>query len=138
MGLARGDQGGRRDDASSGPKNGFSWVSIRCRAKKRVTIDKEFMPIVFCSLEIHLPHSHSLKEKRSVLRKVVDRLRSRFNFSVSEIEHQELWQRARVGAVAIGPNRIVLEGLSAKFIQESERILGGDLLRYDVDIFEYE
>ncbi len=93
MGLARGDQGGSRDGASSGPKNGFSWVSIRCRAKKRVSIDKEFMPIVFCSLEIHLPHSHSLKEKRSVLRKVVDRLRSRFNFSVSEIEHQELWQR---------------------------------------------
>ncbi len=98
------------------------------------------MPIVFCSLEIHLrnPHSHSLKEKRSVLRKVVDRLRSRFNFSVSEIEHQELWQRARVGAVAIGPDRRVLEGLSTKFIRESERILGGDLLRYDVDILECE
>ncbi len=86
---------------------------------------KEFMSFVFCSLEIHLPDSHSLKEKRSVLRKVVDCLRSRFNFSVSEIEHQEPWQQARVGAVAIGPNRIVLEGWSAKFIRESERILGG-------------
>lgn len=96
------------------------------------------MPIVFCSLEIYLPHSRSLKEKRSVLRKVIDRLRSRFNVSVSEIEHQELRQRARVGAVAIGPNRTVLEGLSTKFIRESERILGGDLLRYDVDILEYE
>ncbi len=94
------------------------------------------MPIAFCSLEIHLPHSHSLKEKRSVLRKVVDRLRSRFNFSVSEIEHQELWQRARVGAVAIGPHRIVLEGLSAKFIRESERILGGDLL--SVSLHKYD
>ena len=72
-------------------KKRFSEVSIRTRVKKRVSIDEEFMPIVFCSLEIHLPHSHSLKEKRSVLRKVVDRLRSRFNFSVSEIEHQELW-----------------------------------------------
>ena len=94
------------------------------------------MPIVFCSLEIHLPHSHSLKEKRSVLRKVVDRLRSRFNFSVSEIAYQELWQRARLGAVAIGPNRRVLERLSTKFIRESERILGGDLVRYDIEIFE--
>jgi len=96
------------------------------------------MPIVFCSLEIHLPDSHSLKEKRSVLRKVVDGLRSRFNFSVFEIEDQELWQRARVGEVAIGPNRRGLERLSTKFIRESERILGGDLLRYDLDIFEYE
>ena len=96
------------------------------------------MPIVFCSLEIHLPDSHSLKEKRSVLRKVVDGLRSRFNFSVFEIEDQELWQRARVGEVAIGPNRRGLKRLSTKFIRESERILGGDLLRYDLDIFEYE
>ncbi len=51
---------------------------------------KEFMPFVFCSLEIHLPDSHSLNEKRSVVRKVIDCLRSRFNFSVSEIEYQEL------------------------------------------------
>ena len=58
---------------------------------------RDFRPIGFCSVEIHLPDSHSLKEKWSALRRVVDRFRSRFNFSISEIEHQELWQRARVG-----------------------------------------
>ena len=77
-----------------GQKTGFPGFPLDVGLKKRVSIDKEFMPIVFCSLEIHLPHSHSLKEKRSVLRKVVDRLRSRFNFSVSEIETS--------GAVATG------------------------------------
>ncbi len=94
------------------------------------------MPIVFCSLDIHLPYSHSLKEKRNVLRKTMDRLRSRFNFSISEIGHQDVWQRARVGAVSIGPDRRVLERVSAQFIRESERILGGDLVRYDVEILE--
>ena len=96
------------------------------------------MPIVFCSLEIHLPYSHSLKEKRNVLRKTMDRLRSRFNFSISEIGHQDVWQRARVGAVSIGPDPKVLERVSTQFIQESERILGGDLVRYDVEILEYD
>lgn len=96
------------------------------------------MPIVFCSLEIHVPDSHSLKNKRSVLRKTADRLRSRFNFSVSEIDHQELWQRARLGAVSIGPDRRVLEQVSERFIRESQRILGGDLIRYDIEFFEYE
>ena len=94
------------------------------------------MPIVYCSLEIHLPYSHSLKEKRNVLRKTMDRLRARFNFSISEIGHQDVWQRARVGAVSIGPDRKVLERVSTQFIRESERILGGDLVRYDVEIFE--
>ena len=96
------------------------------------------MPIVFCSLDIHLPYSHSLKEKRNVLRKTMERLRSRFNFSISEIGHQDVWQRARVGAVSIGPDRKVLKRVSTKFIQESERILGGDLVRYDVEIFEHD
>lgn len=96
------------------------------------------MPIVFCCLEIYLPHSHSLKQKRNVLRKTTERLRSRFNFSVSEIGHQDLWQRARLGAVAVGPDRGVLEGATDKLVKESERILGGDLVRYDVEIFEYD
>jgi uncharacterized protein len=96
------------------------------------------MPIVFCSLAIHIPHSHSLKEKRNVVRKASDRLRSRFNFSISEIEHHDLWQRARLGAVSIGPNRKQLERLSEQLIRESERILGGSLVRYEIEIFDYD
>jgi len=94
------------------------------------------MPIVFCSLGIYLPYSHSLKEKRDVLRKTMDRLRSRFNFSISEIDHQDVWQRARVGAVSIGSDPKVLERVSTQFIRESERILGSDLVRYDIEFIE--
>ncbi len=94
------------------------------------------MPIVFCSLGIYLPCSHSLKEKRDVLRKTMDRLRSRFNFSISEIDHQDVWQRARVGAVSIGSDPKVLERVSTQFIRESERILGSDLVRYDIEFIE--
>ncbi len=96
------------------------------------------MPIVFCSLEIHLPYSHSLKDKRNVLRKTADRLRSRFNFSVSEIEHQDLWQRGRLGAVSIGPDAKRLEELAESLVRESERILGGDLVSYHIEIFEHD
>ena len=96
------------------------------------------MPIVFCSLEIYLPGSHSLKEKRNIIRKTTDRLRSRFNFSISEIGHQNVWQRARLGAVSIGPNRKILQQISEKLISESERILGGDLVRYEIDFLEYD
>lgn len=96
------------------------------------------MPIVFCSLDIYLPYCHSLKEKRSILRKTQDRLRSRFNFSISEIDFQDTWQRGRLGAVCVGPNRIVLEQVSEKFIRESERILGGDLLNYSIQILDHD
>ncbi len=73
-----------------------------------------------------------------IVRKTAGRLRSRFNFSVSEIDHQELWQRARLGAVSIGPDRIELERISNQLIRECERILGGDLLRFNIEIFDHD
>jgi uncharacterized protein YlxP (DUF503 family) len=50
--------------------------------------------------DLHLPECRSLKEKRSVLRPVVDGIRHRFRVSVAEVDHQDRWQRAGV-AVAV-------------------------------------
>jgi uncharacterized protein YlxP (DUF503 family) len=82
------------------------------------------MPIVYCELNLFLPYCHSLKEKRQILRKVQDRLRSRFNFSIAEMDHQDLWQRAQLGAVTIGADGKVLERLARQFIAEAEEVLG--------------
>ena len=57
------------------------------------------MPIGLLTLEIHIPDAQSLKDKRQVLRSLKDRLRAHFNVAVAELEHQELWQRSRVGVV---------------------------------------
>ncbi len=73
-----------------------------------------------------------------IVRKTAGRLRSRFNFSVSEIGHQELLQRAWLGAVSIGPDRIQLERISNQLIGECERILGDDLVRYSIEIFDHD
>lgn len=54
------------------------------------------------SLQLHLPASDSLKAKRSVLNRVKERVRSRFNASVAEVDHQDLWQRAALGVAVVG------------------------------------
>ena len=81
------------------------------------------MPIAYCSLELFLPYSQSLKEKRMVLRKVLDRLRSRSSFSIAEMDYQDLWQRAKLAAVTISPDNAVLERATQQFIKEAENIL---------------
>jgi uncharacterized protein YlxP (DUF503 family) len=96
------------------------------------------MPIVFCSLEIHLPFSQSLKDKRNVLRKTADRLRARFNFAISEIDHQDLWQRARLGAVSVGPDAKKLAELGEALVRESEKVLGPSLVSYHVELFDHD
>ncbi len=81
------------------------------------------MPIAYCTLEIYLPYAQSLKEKRMVLRKAQDRLRARSNFSIAEVDYQDLWQRAKLAAVTVGPNNAVLEQATQQFVREAEKIL---------------
>lgn len=43
----------------------------------------------------------SLKDKRAVLRRMIDRVKNKYNVSISELDHQNLWQRTTIGIVAI-------------------------------------
>lgn len=60
-------------------------------------------------IELFFPASHSLKEKRACLSPVVEGLARRFRVSVSEVDHQDLWQRACVGVAAVGSSASQVE-----------------------------
>ncbi len=65
-------------------------------------------------IELFLPGSSSLKDKRSVLRSLKERIRVRVHASVAEVDHQDLWQRAALGvAVVSGERRQVGEMLQS-------------------------
>jgi uncharacterized protein YlxP (DUF503 family) len=59
------------------------------------------MHVACCTLELFLPDVHSLKEKRAVLRPILEGVRRRFAVAVAEVDHQEKWQRATVGLAAV-------------------------------------
>jgi len=67
------------------------------------------MVIGLFSVKLRLSTSHSLKDKRQVLRSMIRRLRNRFNVAVSEIDDQDKWQSATLGIVSIAGRRQVLE-----------------------------
>jgi len=94
------------------------------------------MPIGLLTLEIHIPDARSLKDKRQVLRSLKDRLRANFNVAVAELEHQDLWQRSRIGVVSISGDGRHLEDSLQAIAQESERVLGRDLVSQQIDYFE--
>jgi len=60
-------------------------------------------------LTFYLPDSHSLKEKRMVLRRVKDRTRQKFNVAIAEVEDNDVWQRAVVGLAVVGNERRFVE-----------------------------
>ncbi len=59
------------------------------------------MHVAVVQLELHIPTSRSLKEKRAVLRPIVEGLRHRFQISVAEVGYQDKWQRALIGMAVV-------------------------------------
>ncbi|MCI0421718.1 MAG: DUF503 domain-containing protein [Acidobacteria bacterium] len=90
------------------------------------------MHIGLLTLEIFIPDAHSLKEKRFVLRSLKDRLR-KFNISIAECGHQELWQRSTLGIVSICSDHSVLEQTLNAVVAETEKIINGSLSSYQIE-----
>jgi len=92
------------------------------------------MPVGLLTLEIYIPDARSLKDKRQVLRSLKDRLRQHFNIAIAELDHQETWQRALVGVVTISADTRHLEDALEKVANESERMLGRDLVGSAIEV----
>ncbi|HEX9415729.1 MAG TPA: DUF503 domain-containing protein [Gaiellaceae bacterium] len=73
------------------------------------------------SAELHFPENGSLKGKRKELLSVKAQLQRRFGASVAEVDHHELWQRARITLSCVARGHRDVEELLAG----AERFLAG-------------
>ena len=90
------------------------------------------MRVALLHVELHIPYAQSLKDKRMVLRRIKDRLQ-KFNVAVAEVEHQELWQRAGLGIVAISTTADHVERELAAAADEIERVEPGLTTRTEIE-----
>jgi uncharacterized protein YlxP (DUF503 family) len=90
------------------------------------------MRIALLHVELHIPYAHSLKEKRMVLRRIKDRLQ-KFNVAIAEVEHQDLWQRAGLGIVAISTTAEHVEQELAAASDEIDRVEPGLVTRTEIE-----
>jgi uncharacterized protein len=80
------------------------------------------MPIAFLTLELSIEAAQSLKDKRQVVRSVKDRLRTRFNVAVAELDATNIWNRATLGVVSVSDSRDYLDGLMKNVERQVTRI----------------
>jgi uncharacterized protein len=114
----------------------FIWAPRRAysQATLQACFAGKTMPIGLLTLEIYIPEAHSLKDKRQVLRSLKDRLRGKFNVAVAELEGQDSWQRSVVGVVSLSNNNTHLEQSLRNVLEDSERLLGRDLIGHDLEV----
>lgn len=83
------------------------------------------MVIALLRVRLHLPMCHSLKEKRSIMKKVINKLRTNHNCAVAETDLQDVWQSAEISIVTVyaekGPAESLLDKLE-KLLETEEEI----------------
>jgi uncharacterized protein len=77
------------------------------------------MFVLVLDVELHVPASHSLKDKRQVVSALLDGARRRFGVSAAEVDHQDQWQRARLGFAVVASRA----GLATEIIDKVDRFI---------------
>lgn len=67
------------------------------------------MVVGVCLIELYIPQSRSLKEKRMVVKGLKDSIRSRFNVVVAEVDFHDLWQKSKLGIASIGVKQALID-----------------------------
>jgi len=86
--------------------------------------------IGYAEIEISIPYAHSLKEKRGVVKRIVERVKGKFNVSVSEIGEQDKWQRSVIAVVTVGTSKRVVDATLEKVVEFVEELYPGLLTGY--------
>ncbi|MBC9784835.1 DUF503 domain-containing protein [Heliobacterium chlorum] len=63
------------------------------------------MSVGYSEVSVHIHGVDSLKGKRRVIKSVIERLRGKFNLSVSEVDQHDLWQASVIGLAVVSSDR---------------------------------
>ena len=102
--------------------------------RRKRNLDRRLPIIGLLTVELHSPHSRSLKDKRMLVKSIKDRLRGRFNVAVAETGYQELWQRSELSVVTVSSERRSLESVLEAMARDIEERHPEELLDSRIDL----
>ena len=94
------------------------------------------MIVGISSFELHLPASRSLKDKRRVVKSLVDKIHQRFRVSVAETDFHDLHQRAEISMAVVTNGEAEMDNLMEEIRSLVENQPEAFLTRWDPQILE--
>lgn len=93
------------------------------------------MPIGLCLIELRFPDATSLKDKRRIMKSIIDRTRHRFNISIAEVSMQESLQKSSLAITTVSSSTPLTQSTLTNVVNfiESTR-LDIEILDYNIDI----
>lgn len=82
------------------------------------------MVVGVATVKLYLSEARSLKDKRGVIKSVIQRLRNKFNVSVAEVDQNDIWKNATVGLAVVSKDKEIVDRTLTsidKFLEEDGR-----------------
>ena len=95
------------------------------------------MKILVMKIAVAIPYARSLKEKRSVVKRIKDRVWMKFRPSISEIDEQDSQRHAVLGACYVSNDRALLDGICSKIVDLIESSFPGMIEDYHCVVEDY-
>jgi uncharacterized protein len=89
-------------------------------------------------LGVVIGESHSLKEKRMVLRRIKDRVKERIGVIVNEVGEQDIWQRAELGAAVVSADRTKALELLDEVVRVAMAAGGSEIVSIQRQVIRFE
>jgi len=85
-------------------------------------------------LELFFPENQSLKDKRQVMKKIVEKTRAKFSISIAEVDRSELWQRGNIGFSIVGVKQDHVGNAMENVCTYIESLYIGEIINTQTDI----
>jgi hypothetical protein len=92
------------------------------------------MVIGVCRVDLMVRENHSLKEKRRIVKQIIDRVKHRFNVSIAEVGNNDLWQSAQLGVCMVSNDRRFTNEVLDKIVDFIESLTIAEVIQSDIEI----
>ncbi|MBG9788059.1 DUF503 domain-containing protein [Brevibacillus laterosporus] len=92
--------------------------------------------VAVTQLELFMPYTSSLKEKRSIIKSVMSQIRNKYNVSIAEIDFHEQWQRTLLEVAAVANEYSFLQKKITTIVRFVETFSDVELIRADTEYYD--
>ncbi len=95
------------------------------------------MVVGVCRISLLIEESQSLKDKRSVLRRIKDRVNQKFNCAIAEVGDPDTWQSAQLGFAVVSNERGFTQSMVQKILSFIDDLAIAKLIDDEQDYIDY-
>ena len=92
------------------------------------------MVVGICRLDLRISENNSLKGKRRILKRIIERVKNKFNVSIAEVANHDLWQSSQIGFCMVGNDKRFINSALDKIMDFIEEMNTAEIIQSDIEI----